>query len=144
MPSRHSIHNYSQYLVSLCIIPIVVEQGGPIPNYYEPNRHQRESAQNVIAQIDYDDLWRGAGTIADNGVMRVDNQGRIAGPPALYNIQVQVNGISGHSTVAHANVSTSTQTVDKINQTGVVNKVIAALNISLDSGRSCLVTGSIP
>ena len=97
-------------------MPIVVEQGGPIPNHYPPNQKQRESAQNVIAKIDYDDLWRGAGTIADNGVMRVDNQGKIVGPPALYNIQVQVDGISGKSTVAHANVSTSTQTGDKINQ----------------------------
>jgi muconolactone delta-isomerase len=128
-------------------MPVTITQGAAINNYLAPNQARKTSTQNVVAQIQYADIWRGAGTLRNNGVMRVDMQGQIAaagGVPARQNIQVQVNGVAGHSTVAHADVSHSLQTNDPINQRGVVNKVISALNQSLDSGRSYTVTGSIP
>lgn len=125
-------------------MPINIIQGGPIPNYHAPTNTQRDSSQDVIAQLDYADIWRGPGTLHDDGVMRLDMQGIIPGPPQMQNLQVQVDGLQGNSTVAHANVSVSIQTNDPINQVGAKNKVISALNQSLDSGHSYTVTGAIP
>jgi len=100
-------------------MPITRAQGGAIPNLHAPSVGQRGSAQNVIAQLQYSDLWRGAGTLRDNGIMRVDMQGHIPGPPIQYNIQVQIDGMQGNSTVAH-------------------------VNQSLDSGHSYTVAGTSP
>lgn len=125
-------------------MPITRTQGGPIPNFYNPNNGQRESSRNVIAQLEYADLWRGPGTLRDNKVMRVDMQGHIPGPPIQYNIQVQVDGIFGNSTVAHAIVSSTIQTDDPANQRGSLRAVIAALNESLDTGRTYTVAGTSP
>ena len=77
--------------------------------------------------------------------MRIDMQGTFVKDGQMYsNIQVQVNGKQGKSTVAHANVSDSIATEDPANQKGAVNAVITALNLSLDSGHSYEVNGSIP
>ncbi len=79
--------------------------------------------------------------------MRIDMQGTTTATsttPVQHNLQVQKNGLSSSSTVAHANVSVSLQTTDPINQRGVVNKVVSALNQSMDTGLSYTVTGSIP
>ena len=87
-------------------IPMHVTQGPPIPNHYQSlNDKQRKEAHAVIGQLQYADLWRGAGTLHKDDLVRVDMQGTIAGPPKRYNIQVQVNGEKGHSTIAHADVS---------------------------------------
>lgn len=125
-------------------MPITRTQGNQIPNLFAPNAGQRSSTQNVIALLQYGDLWRGAGTLRDNGVMRVDMQGQIPGPPIQSNIQVQVDGVRGNSTVAHVIVSSTIQTNDPANQRGSLNAVIAALNQSLDSGRSYTVAGTSP
>ncbi len=125
-------------------MPITVVQGGAIANYHQPSNAQKNSSHDVIAKLQYADLWRGAGTLRDNGVMRVDMQGHIPGPPIQYNIRVQVDGMRGNSTVAHANVSSSIQSDDPANQQGALNKVISALNQSLDSGHSYTVAGTNP
>jgi len=125
-------------------MPINLTEGGAIPNYRAPGNAQRSSAQDVIAQLQYADIWRGAGTLHDDGVMRLDMQGQIAGPPKKQNLQVQIDGIAGNSTVAHANVSHSVMTDDPANQRGVARKVISALNQSLDSGNSYTVDGTAP
>lgn len=59
-------------------MPITVNQGPAIPNYFAPNPAQESSSQDVIAQLDYGDLWRGPGTLRSDGVMRVDMQGTTA------------------------------------------------------------------
>lgn len=128
---------------------VSIVQNGPIPNYYTGlNAARRTAAQNVIAQLQYADLWRGAGTLYTNDLMRIDMQGLIpahGGTPAQSNIQVQVNGVTGHSTVAHANVSYSLNGITNAeNQQGAANQVISALNRSLDSGYSYSVTGTLP
>ncbi len=126
-------------------MPAVITQGPLINNHYPPNNAQRSSAQNVIAQIDYAMIWLGAGTLVDNGVMRVDMQGTFNSGGQLYqNLQVQVDGVAGASTVAHANVCHTLMTADPQNQVGVANKVISALNQSLDTACSYTVTGTIP
>ncbi|MDE3205664.1 MAG: hypothetical protein KGQ66_15770 [Acidobacteriota bacterium] len=126
-------------------MPIEVAQGNGINNYFEPNRSQREDAQEVINKLEYEDIWRGSKTLREAGTMRLDMQGSYSeGQFTIYNLQVQVNGISGSSTVAHALVSDEVCQDDPANQRGVVNKVIGALNQSLDTGSTYSVTGSIP
>jgi hypothetical protein len=115
-----------------------------VSNHFQPNQQQRTAAHEVIAQLQYADLWRGAGTLHQNNLVRVDMQGTIAGNPVRPNIQVQVNGIRGNSTIAHADVSARLMTNDPANQRGVASKVISALNQSLDSGHSYTVTGTGP
>ena len=125
-------------------MPMQVMQGQPIPNHFQPNQAQRNAAHDVIAQLEYGDIWRGAGTLHKNNLVRVDMQGTIPGNPVRHNIQVQVNGIQGNSTIAHADVSASIMTNDPPNQKGAANKVISALNQSLDSGDTYTVTGTNP
>lgn len=125
-------------------MPISVIQGAAIQNLFASNPNQRTAAQTVIAQLQYADLWRGAGTLRNTLLMRVDMQGHIAGPPIRYNIQVQVNGVASNSTVAHADVSSLIASTTPENQQGALNKVISALNQSLDTGRSYVVAGNNP
>lgn len=127
-------------------MPINVVAGGAINNRYPNalNGTQRSDAQAVIALLDYADLFRGAGLLRKSGTMRVDMQGVIPGTPVRSNIQVQVNGVNGFSTVAHADFSRNLDTTDPANQRGALNKVISALNQSLDHGTSYTVSGTNP
>jgi len=122
-------------------MPITVVPTGPINNRGIPNQAQRSSAYDVIAMLDYTDLWLGLGTIHKDANVRVDQQPH---GPNQRNIQVQINGIVGNSTIAHTVLSTTVQTNDPTNQVGVANKVISALNQSLDTAQSFSVAGSIP
>lgn len=125
-------------------MPINVAQGPAINNRFVPNQAQKTSAQAAIAQLEYAQIWRGAGTLVDNQVVRVDMQGTIAGPPIQHNIQVRIDGVRGNSTVADVNVSATLMTNDPANQRGVLRKVISALNQSLDTARTYTVTGTAP
>jgi hypothetical protein len=128
---------------------MTVTAGAAIRGRYVANAGERAVAQALMTQLQYDDLWRGSGTVRNDraGGMRIDMQGTTTATPTTpvqHNLQVQKNGVSGNSTVAHANVSVTLQTTDPMNQRGVVNKVISALNQSMDTGHSYTVTGSIP
>jgi len=125
-------------------MPITLVVTGPINNHHAPNAAQRDATQDVIATLQYADLWRGPGTLRQNAIMRIDMQGNIPGPPLMKNLQVQVNGLNGASTVAHANVSTTIQSNDPGNQRGALKKVISALNQSLDTNQSYVVGGTNP
>jgi hypothetical protein len=124
-------------------MPITVVVSGPIPGHIVPNAGQRSTAQDVIAMLQYADIWNGPGTLRQQGGVRLDMQGTIPATPALparQNLQVQ---IGGHS-IAHADVATSIMDDDPANQRGALNKVISALNQSLNGQMSYLVRGSIP
>ena len=129
-------------------MPMNVIQGALIPNHYgHVGGDQRTDAQAAINAIQYADIFGGPGMIANHGTMRVDNQGhfQVGGvDPYYYNIQVQVNGVHGNSTVAHANVCDTIMTNDPLNQTGAKNRVISALQRSLDDDHSYTVTGTCP
>ena len=126
-------------------MPVTITQGNPIPGFpANLNANQRNAAHNLIAQLQFADLWRGPGTLHTSGNMRIDMQGVIpaAGQtPAQQNIQVQ----TGNLTIAHANVSHSMGNItNPENQLGAVRRVISALEQSLDTGHSFTVTGTIP
>lgn len=124
-------------------MPITVTVNGPIPGHIVPNQNQRDDAQDVIALLQYDDIWRTARTLRSAGVARLDMQGTIpanGGAAARQNLQVQI----GNNTVAHADVSTSIQTGDAANQRGALRRVIGALNQSLNAQQSYVVAGTSP
>ncbi|MEI8592785.1 hypothetical protein [Photobacterium sp. Hal280] len=130
---------------------INVQQTGPINNLFPGspnvfNNNQKEAVYNVIGQLTYADIYRNnAGTIVQNQIMRLDMQGTfMQGNYRFHNLQVQVNGVNGNSTVAHVNVSEETMTNDQPNQQGVLRKVQSALNQSFDSANSYQVTGTAP
>ncbi|MEL6115046.1 hypothetical protein P0Y67_07500 [Photobacterium sp. SP02] len=130
---------------------INVQQTGPINNLFPGspnvfNNNQKEAVYNVIGQLTYADIYRNnAGTIVQNQTMRLDMQGTfMQGNYRFHNLQVQVNGVNGNSTVAHVNVSEETMTNDQPNQQGVLRKVQSALNQSFDNAASYQVTGTAP
>lgn len=127
-------------------MPFIFTQGGAIPNYANPTGAQRRASPDAIGAIDYAGIWGGAGTIGQDPqhIMRVDMQGTIPGPPIVKNLQVQINGIGGHTTVALALISSTLMTADPDNQRGVLKKVMAALNRSLDSGCTITLSGTAP
>lgn len=104
-----------------------------------PKAAERRDCHAVIAQIDFDDLGRGSGTLHTSGVARIDMQGRTFGGDA--NIQVQIGG----ATAAAVMVANSVLgTKDQTNQRGVSNAVISALNQSLDTCKVWEVAGELP
>lgn len=113
--------------------------GNAINNRIVPNATQREDCYQVIAQLDFADLGRGAGTLHTVNGVRLDMQGHNAAGWA--NLQVQI----GNRTAACALIAPSIQAiVDPTNQRGGANAAISALNQSLDHGTIWTVTGGIP
>lgn len=113
--------------------------GNAIHGRVIPNAVQRRDCQAVIAQLNFADLGRGAGTLHTVGVVRLDMQGHNAAGDA--NIQVQIGG----GTVAAAIIANSVQqTADSINQRGASNGAISVLNQSMDSGTIWHLTGTLP
>ena len=112
--------------------------GNAIRGRVVPNANQREDCHGVIAQLTFQDIGRGAGTLHTVGTARLDMQGHT---PAGANVQVQI----GEGTAAAVLIADSTMgTTDPMNQAGVRNGAIAALNQSLDSGTIWTLTGSLP
>ncbi len=113
--------------------------GNAIRGRVVPNQKQRDYCQAVIAQLDFADLDRGAGTLHTVGDARLDMQGRTAADDA--NIQVQIGG----GTVAAALIANSVQqTTDPTNQIGACKGAISVLNQSMDTGTVWNLTGSLP
>ena len=111
----------------------------PIRGRVVPNAAQRSDCQRVIAQLDFADLGRGAGTLHTSGAARLDMQGRTAAGDA--NLQVQIGG----GTVAAAMVASSVQqTTDPANRRGASSGAVSVLNQSMDSGNVWSLTGTLP
>gem|GEM_PF-1526353 len=110
----------------------------PIRGIVHPTARQRTECQQVIAQLTFADMSRGAGTRHGVGSARLDVQGRTA---TGVNLQVQI----GTGTAAAALVDNSVLgTTNPINQTGAKNGAVSVLNQSLDSGTIWHLTGSLP
>ena len=110
----------------------------PIRGIIHPNAQQRRECQEVIAQLTFLDMSRGAHTLHTVGSARLDMQGRTA---TGVNLQVQI----GTGTVAAALIDDSVlRTADPTNQKGASNGAISVLNQSLDSGTVWHLTGSLP
>ncbi|EGC37927.1 hypothetical protein DICPUDRAFT_91531 [Dictyostelium purpureum] len=121
-----------------------VEKEGDIPNRATNlSSRQKKDASEAIAQLEYSKIfYNSAGTIANHGSIRIDMQGIFTHFGTRYhNIQAQINGIKGSSTVAHVSVSEESMSTKTSEQKHVVRKVRNALLESLKSGKSYRVKG---
>jgi hypothetical protein len=79
-----------------------VESAGPMRNAlrFPLNREQQRAATFLIATLSFDQLQGNARShiVPDRGGIRIDRQGQSSN--GEQNIQVQVNGVNGNSTVA--------------------------------------------
>jgi len=113
--------------------------GNAIPGIVVPNAKQRERCYEVIAQLDFADLGRGAMTLHTVGDVRLDMQGRTAAGDA--NLAVQIGGgVCASALISH----TALVTNNPENQRGVSNAAISVLNQSLDTGNNWTLTGQLP
>lgn len=119
-----------------------VERMGDVRNAYgNMNGNQERDARLVINAIDFADVWRGAGTIVNEPLARLDVQGRTAA--GEQNLQVQINGVNGNSTVAAALIAESVQDAStKAQQVYAVRKIKDALFSSMNDGHIYRVTGT--
>lgn len=128
---------------------VTVVQGVAIAGHVNPNNAQHAAAKRAIEQLTYADLWGGARTIHTDPprapraqqICRLDEQGNFnRGGFNWSNLQIQI----GNGTCAHAEVSAQTVNNDHQNRTGVRNRVVSALNQSLDTGNTYIVSGTSP
>ena len=127
-------------------MPITVVQGGAIPNGVVFNAAQRTDAMTAIGLVQLADVWRGpqANPIANTVRVRVDSQGNDANGRA--NLQAQLNGVNGNSTIAHvlvdATVGNAAGQAQAAQQLYAIRQIRGALQNSLTNGTTYTVTGT--
>jgi hypothetical protein len=125
-------------------MPINTVVSGAVSGWYQTNRNMRRELGEAVALIQFADLFRGAGTIAEEGATRVDVQGQWTGPGRVRigaNIQAQVSGMS----IAALRIAdTLGAAVGAIDQANVVTAAQNALNASGVDGLWREVTGTSP
>lgn len=125
-------------------MPITVTQGAAIPNGVVFNAAQGTDARTAIAAVALADVWRGGNTIANTARVRVDSQGNDGNGRA--NLQAQLNGVGGASTIAHvlvdASVGNTAGQAQAAQQLYAIRQIRGALQNSLTSGCTYYVTGS--
>ncbi len=127
-------------------MPIVSAQGGAIPNGVVYNAAQRTDALTAIGQVQLADVWRGpqANPIANTVRVRVDSQGNNAAGRA--NLQAQLNGVNGNSTIAHvlvdASVGAAGGQAQAAQQLYAIRQIRGALQNSLTNGTTYTLTGT--
>lgn len=120
-------------------MPIEVAVTGEIRNFQAPNRRMRRELAEAVAQLTFAELFRGAGTIAEEGEVRIDIQGVWGAGPGQ-NIQAQI----GRATIAAIRLANSLGAAEgEENEAAVVAAVGAALIASTD-GEWRDVTGEQP
>ncbi|KAN0034401.1 hypothetical protein ACTFIV_000910 [Dictyostelium citrinum] len=123
--------------ISYSLAVVVSQQGGNIPNAAPSNNRNKKDLQSAAEELQYSDIFRnGAGTIANEGTVRIDMQGIFSqNGQKWHNLQGQLN-VKGRSTIAHVQVSENAMTDNKAQQTNVVNIVVQAMMDSFTSGRT--------
>lgn len=120
-------------------MPILTVPDGPAV-LMPTTRQIRDDLDDAIDDLDFADLWRGPGTIAQAGVVRIDIQGPWTAGPGQ-NIQAQV----GRNSIAAIRVGvTLAAAVGAANQAAVVTAVGNALRQSMGGGVWVEVTGTQP
>ncbi len=120
---------------------ITITLGNNIPNY-PPNVSNKNitDAQNAIGKLTFADIWRLPPWRIDQGTVRLDVQGAL--PNGGRNWQVQINGMSGNSTISATLVNGNLATAStKERQQYVERMVRRALEDSLSSKKVADVTG---
>lgn len=122
-----------------CTITITVEND--IPNY--PSKVSNKNivdAQNAIGRLTFSDIWRLPPWRIEEGTVRLDVQGAIAGGGR--NWQVQINGTSGSSTISATLVQGNLATASTTERQQYVQRMVrSALENSLAARRITNVNG---
>jgi hypothetical protein len=127
---------------------INVMQGGLFPNGANFNNGVRHDAVEAIQAVQLSDCWRtaqggGGRTIAKVGSVRVDVQSVSAG---IANVQAQINGVTGNSTIAHVQLASSIGMAGgsekAAQETYAIRQIRGALQNSLSTGRTYTLTGT--
>ncbi|PXX99260.1 hypothetical protein [Halomonas sp. LBP4] len=119
-----------------------VQRQGPIRNAYgNMNQSQHGDAVADINSLADTAIWRGAGTIINQGTVRIDVQG-YTGAGDL-NLQAQINGVNGNSTVAAILVAPSVgQANTQAQHVYATRKLKNALFESMNDGYIYRVSGT--
>ncbi|KAM9987067.1 hypothetical protein ACTFIY_011471 [Dictyostelium cf. discoideum] len=122
--------------ISYSLAVVVSLQGGDIPNGVNSNKKNKKDLASAADQLQYANIFRnGAGTIANEGSVRIDMQGVFKqNGEKWHNLQAQLNGVKGKSTIAHVQVAENAMNVAE--QTQVTNIVITAMMSSYTSGKT--------
>ncbi|KAM9973508.1 hypothetical protein ACTFIW_010602 [Dictyostelium discoideum] len=127
-------------IVSNTYASVVVSKGGDIPNKFKQSLtdKNKKDVSEANSQIDYASIFKlKQGTIGNHGTIRIDMQGVFTqNGQKWHNLQAQVNGISGSSTVAHVNVCENVMSSKTNEQKEVQRKVRNAMLQSLSSGKT--------
>ncbi len=120
---------------------VVITQGGVIPNYFgAPSPRQRQDATDAIAQLTFADIWRLPPWRINQGTVRLDIQGVIAGGGR--NLQVQINGIAGNSTISGVTVQGNLANASTAARQAYVQRMVrSALVQSLNTANMQNVNG---
>ena len=105
-----------------CIINVAAT--GPLRNYPKvpPNATQMSDARGVIAKLNFADIWRKPPFSITQGTVRLDIQGGIANGGR--NIQVQLNGASGDSTISGTTVQGNVGTASTAARQDYVQRMV--------------------
>lgn len=118
-----------------------VRQGSAIRNHYTgATSRNLQDGNSAIAALDFAELYRKPPFRITKGSVRLDAQGLNSDGDA--NLQIQLNGVSGKSTIAHVQVAAElggASTPDRAKY--VQRKVRGALLKSMETGRSYTVSG---
>lgn len=119
---------------------ISITNTGPINNYHVPSPANIQDATDAISQLVFADIWRLPPFRISVRTVRLDVQGAIAGGGR--NWQVQINGISGASTISAIIVQGNLATASTEERRAYVQRMVRnALVQSLNTARSMDVNG---
>lgn len=119
---------------------ITINAQGPINNYHAPSQQNIQDATDAISQLVFADIWRLPPFRISVRSVRLDVQGAIAGGGR--NWQVQINGISGASTISAIIVQGNLATASTEERRTYVQRMVRnALVQSLNTARSMDVNG---
>jgi len=125
-------------------MPITSVQGGPINNAGVMNAAIRQDAALAIGQVELEKVWRKGKKIANTPLVRVDCQGVDDNGQA--NLQAQINGQQGNSTIAHVLVDQSVGETSgpraDAQKVYAIRQVRGALQNSLSTGNTYTLTGT--
>ncbi|KAK5576177.1 hypothetical protein RB653_007318 [Dictyostelium firmibasis] len=124
--------------INYTLAVVVSQQGGNIPNGSASNNRNKKDLQSAANDLQYANIFKnGAGTIANEGTVRIDMQGTFSsGGQKWHNLQGQLNGVKGKSTIAHVQVAENAMTDNKAQQNALVTMVINAMMDSYTSGKT--------
>ncbi|WPQ61434.1 hypothetical protein SIO70_24035 [Chitinophaga sancti] len=120
---------------------ITIAAGNNIPNYPSAVSNRNiVDAQNAIGRLTFADIWRLPPWRIEEGTVRLDIQGAIAGGGR--NWQVQINGINGNSTISATLVQGNLATASTTERQQYVQRMVRrALEDSLSTQKITDVNG---